>query len=143
MVHATKNINMKSYTVYYLIVLIFSCQSPENLITNQKVGPFEIGEPLVIEYDLTHLELILDESDHIRTITILKPIYKTIDSFTIGTNFETILNSNEGLSIRVFGASKGDIKVINFGNVIVDGNIIFGDKNEDNIVDYIIVSGEE
>lgn len=124
-----------------ILILISSCSNQDKLITNKSVGEIKLGKEFSQTYDESSIDITLDDQNIVITIIVSNANYKTVDGFGVGTSFNDMISKYDFLTVNEdFNVSKGKIPIIKLGKSVVYDGIIFIDSNEDNIVDYIILS---
>lgn len=119
------------------LILIISCDQKENLITNNEIGNFKLGEKLLIEFNQSEFDITLDKNDKINSIMLKSVNFKTKDNFGVGSKLNDLQQFYDGVEKKQLNLSKETSIIGNIGMGITYDGIIFIDGNKDDIVDLV------
>ena len=122
-----------------ILILTFSCNKKDKLITNSQIDNFKIGENLSNDFDKNDFEITLDSDNKINSIIVTSENYKTKDNFGVGSDLNDI-EKHYGIERNIMNLNKGDVVIGTIGTRITYDNITFIDGNKDNLVDLVMIN---
>lgn len=129
--------------LFLLLFFNYSYSQNDKLITNSRIGPYKLDKQLNKTYDENKLSIgyYNDGSGNDKRITsifVKSSDYKTINGFGVGSSMEDIKALDKKLIAKTIQFKKGNVNIFKIeGTAIKYGNIIFGDRNEDGVIDYV------
>ena len=100
------------------------------------MGNIILGNKLDTVFDKNSFGIQTDSKGLIKSITVTDTIYKTVDSFGVGSSMDSLKMVSKVFNPKHMTDTRGKI---NLGKPIVYKGVTFLDFDEDNIIDMVWV----
>ena len=108
------------------------------VIHQDGVGNFNLGDEIGNAKDMRGLRLIPDSNGRIREISVKSPIYSDTFGISVGNRIDSV-SLNYSKKKSELKLAKGRTIIGSMGDIVNFGNIIYADRDQDGIIDVIVV----